>query len=162
ATHLGEHTELAFQAAYYVLLGVYFLSLVALIDATIGLPQTRPTRFLLLTLLVAAHAVVVRLAAMKYTGFDIPRYLHYGIAAKYIPGPGLQPSASGVFLLTSMAAFARGRIWLAAFLAAATCALHATYLLPAALLTLTYMLVLARGGRPWAALLLGAGTLLAV
>src|SRR5436305_115065 len=127
-----------------------------------GPDSSRPTRFLLLTLLVAAHAIVVRLAAMKYAGVDVPRYLHYGVAAQYITGPGLQPSAFGVLLLTSMAAFARGRLVLAAFFAAGTCVLHATYLLPAALLPLTYMLVLPRGGRRWAALLLGAGTLLAV
>ncbi|HEY1380721.1 MAG TPA: DUF6798 domain-containing protein [Gemmataceae bacterium] len=162
ATTFGDRADLAFQAAYYVLLGVYFLSLVALIDATLGLPPTRSMRFLLLTLLVAAHAVVVRLAAKQYTGIDIPRFLHYGVAAQYVTGPMLQPSAFGVFLLTSMAAFARGRLVSAVVFAAGTCVLHATYLLPAALLTLTYMLVLARNRRPWAALLLGAGTLLAV
>src|SRR5207247_5586339 len=88
--------------------------------------------------------------------------LQYGLAGQYLLGPGLQPSAFGVFLLTSLAAFTRGRLVPAAALAAAACAVHATYLLPAALLTLACMAILTRAGRWRAAVLLGAGTLLAV
>src|SRR5437868_14239367 len=39
--------EWSFYAAYAVLQGIYFLSLVALIDATLGLPRSRPARFAL-------------------------------------------------------------------------------------------------------------------
>src|SRR5205823_3096506 len=128
-THLGEW---AFPAAYCVLLGVYFVSLLTLIDAALGLPRNRVIRFVLLTLLVAVHADVVRLLAKQLTGTDIPRYLQYGLAGQYLLGPGLQPSAFGVFLLASLAAFTRGRLVPAAAFAAAACAVHATYLLPAA------------------------------
>src|SRR5947209_1248921 len=43
----------AFPAAFALLQGIYFVSLVGLIDGTIGLPRSRPARFVLLTLLVA-------------------------------------------------------------------------------------------------------------
>src|SRR5581483_4885805 len=95
-THLGEW---AFQAGYCVLMGVYFLSLVALIDATLGLPKNRAARFLLLALLVAVNAAVVRLAAVRLFGTDVPRYLHYGLAGQYVLGPAFQPSAFGVVLI---------------------------------------------------------------
>ncbi len=171
-THGGE---LEFYAAYAVLLGVYFVSLVALIDATIGLPRSRPARFMLLTLLVAVHSCAARMASIYITGtmvpmylhrpmdaIDIPRYLQFGIAGQYLLGPGLQPSVIGVLLLASLAAFARGWLVFAAAFAAAACTIHPTYLLPAALLTVAYIFVLIRDRRWWAALLLGTGTLLAV
>jgi Domain of unknown function (DUF6798) len=165
--HAGEwvsqpNGEWAFQGVYYLLMGVYFVSLVALIDGTFGLPRARGLRVAFLALLVAAHAVIVRLLVRQYTGIDVPRYLHYGVAGQYLLGPGLQPSAFGVFLLASLAAFVRGRVALAAAFVALSCALHATYLLPAALLTIAYVFVLFRDGRPWIAVLLGLATLVAV
>ena len=157
------------------LLGIYFVSLVALIDATIGLPRSRPARFVLLTLLVAVHSCAARMASIYITGTVVPMYLHrpmaaidvvrylqMGVAGQYLLGPGLQPSVIGVLLLTSLAAFARGWLAFAGAFAAAACTIHPTYLLPAALLTVAYILVLMRDGRWWAAILLGLGTLLAV
>jgi hypothetical protein len=170
--HCGEW---GFVAAYAVLLGIYFVSLVALIDATIGLPRSRPARFVLLTLLVAVHAGAARMASLCITGtavpmflhramtaIDVPRFLQFGVAGQYLLGPGLQPSVVGVFLVASLAAFARGWSLFAVVFAAAACAVHAAYLLPAALITLAYVFVLVRDGRLWAALLVGTATLVAV
>ena len=167
--------EWAFYAACAVLMGVYFISIVTLIDATLGLPRSRPARFVLLTLLVAVHAIAVRWASFYITGtvvpmylhrpmaaLDIPRYLQFGVAAQYLLGPGLQPSVFGVLLVTSLAAFARGRLFLAAAFTAAACAIHASSLLSAALLTLAYVIVLIRDRRWGAALFVGAATLVAV
>jgi hypothetical protein len=167
--------ESAFYGIYAVLIGVYFVSLVSLIDATLGLPRSRPARFVLLTLLVVVHAAVFRLASLYVTGTAVPQYLHYrmaavdvpryaqfGVAGQYLLGPGLQPSAIGVLLLASLVAFTRDRLVWAAVLTAAACAVHATYLLPAAMFTAAYMVLLLKDGRWRAALLLGLGTLLAV
>jgi hypothetical protein len=129
----------------------------------------------LLTLLVTVHSAAARYASLYLTGtvvpqylhramdpIDIPRYLIHGVAGQYLIGPGLQPSAFGVFLVASMAAFARGRLFFAVVFAGVACAFHATYLLPAALLTLAFFWILVRGGRWRAALLLAIGMLLAV
>ena len=62
-------------------------------------------------------------------------------------GPGLQPSVFGILLIMSLAAFANGRPILAAGLAAASGVMHSTYLLPAGLMTLGYMLVLCASRR---------------
>jgi hypothetical protein len=171
-SHVGEW---GFYAAYAILQGVYFVSLVALIDATLGLPRGRPARFVLLALLVAIGGCAARWASVYISGtlvpmylhrqndlVDVPRYLQQGLASQYLLAQGLQPSAFGVLLLASMACFARGRPIVAALLGAAGCAVHATYLLPAAMLTAMYMLVLVRNGRWLMALLVGAITLLAV
>ena len=54
-----------------------------------------------------------------------------------------------------------GRSWRLSARARA-CLLHATYLLPAAMLTLTYMYLLSREGKSRTAMLLGVGSLAAV
>src|SRR5262249_31082393 len=85
-----------------------------------------------------------------------------GLANQYVLGPGLQPSAFGVLLVTSLAAFGHGRQALAAACCCAAAIFHSTYLLPAAYLTLAYMAVLWWEGRGRAALLFGIGSLVAV
>jgi hypothetical protein len=171
-THIEEW---AIPAVFAVLQGIYFISLVGLIDGTLGLPRSRPARFVLLTLLVTVHSAAARYASLYVTGtavpqylhramdpFDAPRFLTHGLALQYLLGPGLQPSAFGVFLVASLAAFARGRLFFCVLFAGIACGFHATYLLPAALLTVTYILVLIRGGRWGAAFLLAIGMLLVV
>src|SRR5262249_17359771 len=147
----------AIQAIYFVLLGVYFESVRRLIVALPGFPDRGPAHVLFLTLFLATHAAIVRIAAIRWTGVDYPWYLQCGLANQYVLGPGLQPSAFGVLLITSLAAFANGRTILAACLAAASAVMHSTYLLPAGLMTLAYMLVLWWEGHGRRAL--GAGAL---
>lgn len=158
-SNLGEWS---FVATYGVILGVYFVSLIGLIDATIGLPQSAAPRFVYLTVLVVLAAAGARWLSLWCTRIDIPRMLNYGVAGQYVLGSGLQPSVFGVLLIVSMAAFVRKHLVGAVAAIAASCSLHATYLLPAALITTAYMVVLVRDGRLRASLLLGAGTLLSV
>jgi Domain of unknown function (DUF6798) len=159
--HVGEWP---FQAVYFVMLMGYFVSLAAVLTA---LPSLRSGRggtglIVILTLLIVLHAAVVRKASVGLAGTDYPWYLQSGVAGQYVLGPGLQPSAFGVFLIASLAAFLHDRPILAAAFAVAACIFHATYLLPAAWLTLGYMHVLWHGGRRRASFALGAGILVAV
>jgi hypothetical protein len=147
---------------YFILLAVYFVSLVTLCDALPFTPRSGVARFAFLTLLIAVHAAAVRLWSVWLTGVDYPWYLQCGVANQYLLGPGLQPSAFGILLVTSLAAFAHRRLVLAAACIAIAATFHATYLLPGAMLVLAYMHVLWWGGQRRAAMLLGAGTLLAV
>jgi hypothetical protein len=159
--HVGEWP---FQAVYFLMLMVYFVSLAAIVQK---LPWVRSVRRVaamsgvLVTLLVL-HAAVVRFASVRLTGTDYPWYLQSGVAGQYVLGPGLQPSAFGVFLIASLAAFLHDRPILAVGLLVLACAFHATYLLPAAWLTLAYMHVLWHGGRRRACVALAVGTLAAV
>jgi hypothetical protein len=137
----------AFQAIYFVLLGVYFESIRRMITAIPGMPIRGPALFLFLALFLAAHAAILRVAVVRLTGVDYPWYLQAGVAAQYLLGPGLQPSVFGVLLVTSLTAFVNGRAVLAAGLAAAAAGLHSTYLLSAGLLVLTYLIILYRDGR---------------
>ena len=144
------------QAIYFLLLGAYFEGIRRIVEALPGFPDRRPGRLLFLTLFLAIHASVLRVASVSFLGVDYPWYLQAGLAAQYLLGPGLQPSAFGVLLILSLAAFRNGRPVLAAGSAAGAAVMHSTYLLPAGLLTLGYIVALVREGRRKHALLAGA------
>jgi hypothetical protein len=154
--------ESVFYVYYFLLLGAYFSCLAAIPTVLPGPPLRGLARFGYLTLLVIVHAAALRLASVYLFGRDYPWYAQTGVANQYVLGPGLQPSAFGVLLIVSVAAFARGRPVLAVLSAAGAAILHPTYLLSAALLTSTYMALLCWAGRWRAAVLLGAGSLCAV
>ena len=137
----------AFQVIFFLLLGIYFESIRQLITALPGMPTRGPALFLFLAPLSRGHAAILRVAAVRLTGIDYPWYLQAGVAAQYLLGPGLQPSVFGVLLIASLAAFVNRRTILAAGLAAAAAAIHSTYLLPAGLMVLSYLIVLWRDGR---------------
>lgn len=84
--------------------------------------------------------------SVKWLGTDYPWFFQCGVAGQYVLGPGLQPSAFGVFLIASIAAFVNGRVTLAILLSSIACCLHATYILPAAYITLGMMLALKHEG----------------
>lgn len=141
------------QVAFFVLLMGYFLAVWWLAEGLLARSASERTgtnprsRFGLTqllafaALLTAAHAALPRLASVWLTGVDYPWYLQAGVAGQYVLGPGLQPSAFGVLLIASVAAFANDRPLLAAGLGSAAVVMHATYLLPAALFTLGYIAV---------------------
>ncbi len=112
-------------------------------------------------LFTAAHAAAFRVLSVALTGVDYPWNFQAGVAGQYLLGPGLQPSAFGVLLLASVAAFAADRPLLAGALAGAAGLIHATYLLPGALLVVGYLAKLTAEQRTRAALGAGAMALLA-
>ncbi|MSR54720.1 MAG: hypothetical protein EXS09_15750 [Gemmataceae bacterium] len=152
----------AFQIVYFVLLGVYFESMRQLIGALPGFPDRGPARVLFLTLFLTVHAAILRVLFVRLTGVDYAWYAQAGLAAQYLLGPGLQPSAFGVLLITSLAAFVNQRPLLASVLAASVCVLHATYLLPAGLMVFAYCVVLVREKQMRTALIGGAIALVIV
>ncbi len=135
------------QAAYFLMLMGYFLSAWWLVTAVLRRGFCWRWLLVFAAIFTAAHAAIFRLAAVKLTGVDYPFYFQSGVAGQYLLGPGIQPSAFGILFIASLAAFANGRPYLAACLGAAAGLFHATYLLPAALLTLGYMSRLLREKR---------------
>lgn len=154
--------EWVFQAAYFALLCLYFLSLAAVPAALSGPPLTPLARWGYWTLLIAVHAAIFRVASVRLFGVDYPWYFQSGVASQYALGPGLQPSALGVLLITSIVAFAHDKPgWAIACCCLAACG-HPTYLPTAGLLTATYLVCLTRAGRWRWAVGLGAAALVAV
>ena len=147
--------EFGLHAIYFLMLGAYFEGMRRTVEALPGFPAGGGARALFLALFLAAHACVLRVGSVWLTGVDYPWFLQAGLAAQYLLGPGLQPSAFGVLLVVSLAAYANGRPVLAGGLAAAAAVMHSTYLLPAGLLTLGYVVGLAREGQRLRALVAG-------
>lgn len=146
------------QVLFFILLMGYFAAVWQFVSAT------WPVRILpFAALFTAAHAAMFRLVSVRLTGVDYPWYFQSGVAGQYLLGPGLQPSAFGVLLMGSVAAYACNRVRLAAILAAGATWAHATYLFPAALLTLGYASGLAteKRGRD-AAIVCGMSLLIAL
>jgi hypothetical protein len=151
------------QVDLFILAMIYFASLMSIGSLVIPAGHSRRfTLFALGVMLTVIHAGIGRWASVQIFSYDYPWNFQCGVANQYVLGPDLQPSAFGVLLVSSVAAFAYGRPVAAVVCMAIACFFHATYLLPAAMLTLTYMLLLWRDGRSRAALLLGIGSLLAV
>jgi hypothetical protein len=146
----------AFQVIYFLLLAVYFESIRRIVAVLPGFPSHAAARVLFFTLFIATHAAILRVASVRLAGVDYPWYLQAGLAAQYLLGPGLQPSAFGVLLVVSLAAFVNETPILAAALAAAAAAMHSTYLLPAGLLVIAYGVVLMRERRIRTVLIAGA------
>lgn len=139
--HLGEWV---FQAAFFLLLVGYFLSVRWLVSALPRVPDTRGFRVAWAAAFTAAHAAVLRVASVRLFGVDYPWFLQAGVAGQYVLGPGLQPSAFGVLLVAGLAAFANRRPVLGSFLAAAACGFHSTYLPAAGSLLLGFLFVMLR------------------
>jgi hypothetical protein len=143
------------HALFFLLLGAYFEGVRRMIEALPGMPESGAGRSLFLLLFLTVHACVPRVASAELTGVDWPWYLQAGLAAQYLLGPGLQPSVFGVLLILSLAAYAHHRPITAAGLAAGAAVMHSTYLLPAGLLVLGYLVSLTWHGLPRIALAAG-------
>lgn len=145
-----------FYAYYILILGLYFHSLLGIARFCEPALNEKPlARLAFVTLFIAIHAGILRLASATLFGVDYPWYFQAGVAGQYLLGFGLQPSVCGVFLLASIHAFLRDRPWLAATLACLAATLHSTYLLAAAMLMLAYQIILLRDKNIKKALLLG-------
>jgi hypothetical protein len=152
-----------YQVNFFALCCIYFISLMSIADQLMPAgPGHRKRLFIVAALLIAIHSGIARLLSVRWTGLDYPWYFQSGVAGQYVLGTGLQPSAFGVLLVASIAAFARDRVKLAIACSSGACIIHATYLLPAAYLTLGYMASLLHQKRRREALLSGLVSLLTV
>jgi hypothetical protein len=153
----------AFFYLYYLLiLGLYAWSMFTLFKLLLPRPPSALAQWLFAVLFVAVHAGIFRLLSQRWFGIDYPYYVQGGVAGQYILRFGLQPSVSGVFLVTAVVAFLRDRPYQTAVLTALAPIIHPTYLLPAGLLTAAFLFVLAFERQPRRAIRTGGLILLLV
>jgi hypothetical protein len=150
-----------FYLYYLLIFGVYLHALVGIYDSLCG-ESARRTRWAFLTFLVVLHSGLLRWCSAQTLGVDYPWYFQAGVANQYILGAGLQPSVFGVLLVLSVSTFLNNRPYFAATWAALSGVIHSTYLLSAALLTLSYLYLLIRDGRRRDAAFVGLWALLLV
>lgn len=133
--------EWLFYGIYALLMGLYFFSLWK-IASTLYTQLANPAAALLfIALFITIHSAGIRFFLARVLGENWTFALEDGVADQRLLGLVLQPSGFGVFLLLSIYLFLQRRPFIAAGSAAVAAVFHPTYLLGAAVLTGTYVLV---------------------
>jgi hypothetical protein len=155
-------SEYCFHVYYAILLGIYAISMLSIFTHLAGERCTPQLQLAFAALLMLVHSAFLRWASYRLLGLDYACYFQGWLAAQYVLGPVLQPSAFGVLLVLAIALFVQDRPYGAATSAALGATLHSTYLLAAALLTLAFMILIWRDGQRRKAIFLGLWSLLLV
>lgn len=137
----------AFYAYLALFQGTYALALLGLFISLAGKELAARRWPVFAVLLVLIHSAAIRWGSYRLLGQDYPYYAHGGLAGQYVLGGMLQPSVFGVLLLVAICLFVWDRPLLAAVCLAAAATVHATYLLPAGMLTLGFAATLLKEGR---------------
>lgn len=159
-SHYGHQGLFYFY--YLLIFGCYLHALAGIYAFLSGKQATGRTRLAFLTLMVLLHSALLRWSSAQLFGVDYPWYFQAGVANQYTLGAGLQPSVFGVFLVLSVSSFLHDRPYQSAIWVALAGVLHATYLLSAAFLTLSYLYLLFLEGRRRDALLVAGLALFVV
>ncbi|WP_413163063.1 DUF6798 domain-containing protein [Capilliphycus salinus ALCB114379] len=125
-----------FYLYYIILFGVYVYSLLGIAE-TVFKFNTPVKKIVYLVFIVTLHCLQIRIF-----DFKTHVYLHYGVAEQYILGDYFQTSNFGVLILLSIHLFLREKIVLSVFALAGAATVHPAYLPSAALLTLSYLIIL--------------------
>jgi hypothetical protein len=142
--HLGEAL---FYLYALTLLGIYSLSLYQIAVQAINFNPNREQRALLVGALILIHSAALRLVLSRTLGGEWEYLLDGGVAGQRLLGPVLQPSMFGALLLLSIQSFLSGHRLRALVLSSMAASIHATYLLGAALITLSYLYLIWREQR---------------
>ncbi|NJK39926.1 MAG: hypothetical protein HC835_21550 [Oscillatoriales cyanobacterium RM2_1_1] len=151
-TGLVQFTSVVFSPGcfylyYLILAGIYTYSLIGIISRLyqFSYPGNYPVK----KLVYFVAFITIHCLQVTIFGFETHTYLSSGVAEQYILGDYFQTSNFGAIILLSIDGFLRGHSRLAILGLAGAATLHPAYLPTAALLTLSYMVSLARqGNRP--------------
>lgn len=136
------HSNLLFYGYYALLMGVYLFSLLGIANLLFNINKDRTHRWLFLAAMIVVHSAALRFAISKVAAADWAYVLEDGFAGQRMLGPVLEPSVFGVFLVFSIYLFLKHRPYLAAAAAALAAVIHPTYVLPAALVIIGYLVTL--------------------
>ncbi len=132
--YLSEHF---FYVYYLMILGLYLYSGLGIVSLLYKIDRSKVKYFSYLALIIAIHCVHI-----KIFKFDTAFHLQSGVAVQYILGSVFQPSTFGVFLIFSIYAFLGKNDWLAVFALALAATVHPTYISSAAIITLSYLIII--------------------
>jgi hypothetical protein len=152
----------AFYLYYGILQCAYALAMIGLFAFLAGKAKAVWGWPVFAALMVLVHAAATHWAVDRLLKHDYADRLFTGVAEQFVLGHIFQPSAFGVLLVVALCLFAHGRPLLAAVFAALAADAHATYLVPAGLLTLGFMAALGKEGRGRMSMAVGAVALVVV
>jgi len=152
-----------FYWVYAGLMGVYFFSLLGILDHFFKIKSSKTKLLVFSGLVLLLHSAALRELLGSLFGDDWTYALEGGFAGQRLLGPVFQPSVFGILLVVSIYMFLQGKAIWAAVLLPLAATIHPTYLLSAALLTAAYLLVIYfEDGSPRRAILTGAVSLVLV
>jgi len=145
-----------FYVYFVLLLGVYAYAMLGIASSVRLLDGSNAASLTFLAVLAALHSPLVGALSSAAVGFNLGEQLTTGVALQDILGSMLQPSTFGALLLLSIFYFLRERPYRAVVASSLAATIHPTYILTAAVVTLSYVvLTVRRGGGALRAVRLG-------
>lgn len=130
---------------YFILLaGVYAYSLVGIASSLFRINAPRSKLLVYVAVVTALHSSVLGDLLARTLGFNAARVLVDGVASQRILWDMFQPGAFGALLLLSIYLFLRGRPFLSIAASCLAATVHPTYILSAAVLTMSYIVIMLR------------------
>ncbi len=129
-----------FYLYYIILFGVYVYSLIGIAEIIFQFDR-QFKKIIYLVFIVTLHCLKIRIFDFK-THID----LHYGVAEQYLLGDYFQTSNFGVLIILSIYLFLRKQRFLSVLALAGAATVHPAYLPSAALITLSYLIILYKKG----------------
>lgn len=136
-TYQYIHPEWMFYLYYVLIFGLYAYSILGIVNQFYKIGYSGLKYWVFFTAFIALHTVHIKLGH-----FDTGWHFHTGVANQFILGQVFQPCNFGAFILFSIWLFLNQKpFWAVSSLALAT-TFHPTYLPSAAILTVSYMVVI--------------------
>lgn len=129
-----------FYVIYALLMGLYFWSLMGILDQLLHISDCPSQIVLTATLILLVHSAALRFLLGSTLGANWLFLFDGGVAGQRLLGTVLQPSVFGVLLLAAVYVYLTGKPVWASILAGLSACIHPTYLLTAALLVAGFML----------------------
>ncbi|OGO25180.1 MAG: hypothetical protein A2W33_09700 [Chloroflexi bacterium RBG_16_52_11] len=133
--------EVLFYLYYAALMGLYLFCLYGIASTLFNINSSKSESLFFLAVLITIHSAGLRFALSRVVGVNWAYVLEDGVADQRILGPVFQPSTFGVFLILSIYLFLKQYPFSAILVASLAAIVHPTYLLAAAALTISYMLI---------------------
>jgi len=130
-----------FYFYYAGLMGIYLFSIIGIVSSVVDIKRHKTIYLLFVAILLVIHSAAFRFLLSQTIGDNWKYILEDGLADQRLLGSVFQPSSFGVFLLLSIYLFLKGRPGWAVFCAVLATTIHPTYLLSAASLVLSFMVL---------------------
>ncbi len=132
-------SEVLFYVYYALILGVFIYSTMGIVSIAWEIDRSSRAYRLSFVVVAGMSSGAFQWLTSKATGVDMRAFFQDGVAEQYILGSVFQPSTFGVFLLLSIYVFLRKKPLIAVLWLGVAATVHASYLLSAASLVLSYM-----------------------
>jgi hypothetical protein len=141
--------DFLFYIYTFLLFGVYIYSICGIAAITLKIDATREKFLSFLALVLAFHSPLVDYIASNWLGISQPLLLNPGVAAQYLLGYVFQPSLFGVFFVLSIYLFLKRKLAGSIIALAIAATFHTSLMLSAAMLTLSYIIVIFKEEREY-------------